>query len=147
MAHLSGNAEFDAKLNGMMFSLMSWDQLAAFWPKIKRDAGWYLYAIGEPLPDSISTAQQVEDFITQVDALLHRDHHEDYCGIVYADNLDNPGFIKIYDPNNLGVSCGSSKNPPLPGWIMCTIVPGELIPKHAVPEGRKRWWRSLWSSE
>ncbi len=147
MAHFSGNEDFDAKLNGLMFSLMSWQQLADFWPRINRQAGWYLYAIGEPVPNTISDASHVEAFISEIDALLHRDHHEDYCGIVYADNLDNPGFIKIYDPNNLGVSCGSSKNPPLPGWIMSLTPPGELVPKHLVPEGRKRWWRNLWASQ
>jgi len=40
---------------------------------------------------------------------LRADHHESYCGIVYADDLDKPRLIKIYDPNNLGSSCGSSK--------------------------------------
>ena len=47
-------------------------------------------------------------FVTEIDRLLRQDHAEDYCGIVYADDLQQPRFIKIYDPNNLGVSCGYS---------------------------------------
>jgi hypothetical protein len=55
--------------------------------------------------------------------LLREEHREAYCGIVYADDLENPRLIKIYDPNKLGSSCGSSKNPPGPGWIMSRLPP------------------------
>ena len=54
--------------------------------------------------------------------------------------------VKIYDPNNLGVSCGFSTNPPLPGWIMCRVPPEDLQPGHKIPEGRRRWWRALFST-
>ena len=139
-------SEFDRIFNGMLFSLMSWEQLAEFWPRINRDAGWYLYAIGEDLPATPSSALQVETFIREVDALLRRDHEENYCGIVYADNLEQPSLIKIYDPHNLGVSCGSSTNPPLPGWIMSTLQPTEMAARGIIPANRKRWWQSLATS-
>ena len=71
------------------------------------------------------------------------EHPHDYCGIVYADQLDAPSFVKIFDPNNLGVSCGFSDNPPLPGWILCRVPPEDLKPDAPLPEGRKRWWRAL----
>ncbi|MHB0986680.1 MAG: hypothetical protein ACYC05_13975 [Sulfuricella sp.] len=137
--------EFHRKLNGLLFSLLKWQQLAEFWGKVDRGAGWYLYAVGESVPIAHATPGQVEKFIVEIDALLRRDHHENYCGIVYADNLDNPAFIKIYDPNHLGSSCGSSKNKALPGWIMSQIPPVELHLKHAVPANRKRWWQALLS--
>lgn len=141
------NPEFDQLIHGLLYSLLSWKQLAEFWPKVDTQAGWYLYAIGEAVPDASSTSTEVNDFIQRIDALLHRDHKEDYCGIVYADNLDNPSLVKIYDPNNLGVSCGSSKNPPLPGWIMSTMSPSELHPKGIIPANRRRWWQSFLSKE
>jgi hypothetical protein len=34
-----------------------------------------------------------------------------HCGIAYVNDLKNPNFVKIFHPNNLGKSCGSSKNP------------------------------------
>lgn len=43
--------------------------------------------------------------------------------IVYADDLENPRLINICDPDKRGSSCGSSKNPPLPGWIMSRLPP------------------------
>ena len=138
---------FEKQMTGLLYSLLSWKQLEDFWPKINTQNGWYIYAIGEALPEATSTPDEVTGFIKRIDELLHDDHHESYCGIVYADNLDNPSFIKIYDPNNLGVSCGSSKNPPLPGWIMSTMPPIELHPKGIIPANRKRWWQSFLSSD
>lgn len=137
--------DFKTAFYGTFYSLMSWRQLAEFWQRIDPARGWHLYAIGEPVPAAPASAEEVGRFIREVDALLHADHKEDYCGIVYTDNLDAPSFIKIYDPNNLGVSCGSSKNPPLPGWVMSLTPPSEMSPRGVVPANRKRWWQSLFA--
>lgn len=137
--------EFQRQMTGLLFSLLSWKQLSEFWVKVDRRAGWYLYAVGEAVPTLPASAEQVEKFIVEIDALLRRDHHENYCGIVYADNLDKPAFIKIYDPNHLGSSCGSSKNTPLPGWVMSQVPPAELHLKYTLPANRKRWWQGLFS--
>ncbi|MDP2792585.1 MAG: hypothetical protein Q8O25_00655 [Sulfurisoma sp.] len=130
---------------GRLWSLMSWDQLTAFWGRIDPAAGWYLYAVGEPPPAAPAAAEATRNFMHHVDELLRREHHHDYCAIVYADDIEKPGFIKIYDPNNLGVSCGFSTHPPLPGWIMCQVPPEDLKPAHPLPEGRRRWWSKLFN--
>jgi hypothetical protein len=135
--------EFDALFNGMLFSLLSWKQLSAFWSRVDPNGGWYLYAIGEDRPVTPADSEHVAAFIREIDALLHKEHHEDYCGIVYADNLDSPRLIKIYDPNHLGTSCGSGKNRILPGWIMSLMPPTDLSPSHLVPQNRKRWWQGF----
>ena len=139
--------EFHRQMSGLLYSLLEWAQLSEFWTKVDKGAGWYLYAVGEVVPLAPATPVQVETFIVEVDALLRRDHHESYCGIVYADNLDKPSFIKIYDPNHLGASCGSSKTPTLPGWIMSQVPPIELHLKYALPANRQRWWQGLFSQE
>jgi hypothetical protein len=136
---------FSQALSGVLYGIMSWDQLDAFWNKLDPNAGWYLYAVGEAVPGVTADAEHVRQFITRIDALLRQEHQEDYCGIVYADDLENPGFIKIYDPNHLGSSCGSSKTPTLPGWIMSQIPPTELATK-VLPQGRQRWWKNFLSS-
>ena len=83
--------------------------------------------------------------MTELDKLLRDEHREDYCGIVYADDLKAPSFIKIYDPHNLGVSCGYSDNPPLPGWVMSRIAPLDLAAARVNPKKRQRWWKRLFS--
>ena len=136
--------EFQRLYTGRLWSVMAWDQLTALWQRIDPAAGWYLVAVGvSPAPTFAADAATVSAFIERIDALLRAEHHESYCGIVYADDLENPRLIKIYDPNNLGSSCGSSKNPPLPGWIMSRLPPDEIIAIRAAPENRKRWWQGL----
>jgi len=138
------HTEFDRLYNGLLFSLMSWEQLEAFWGKIDRGAGWYLYAVGEALPGRAADAETATRFLREIDALLRRDHHEDYCGIVYADDLDNPRLVKIYDPNNLGSSCGGTgKHTIPPGWVMCRVPPREIAHSGVVAANRKRWWQAF----
>lgn len=136
---------FERSYNGMLYSVMRWDQLTAFWQKIDADAGWYLYAVGQDVPQAPSPADKVQQFTRELDDLLRREHHEDYCAIVYADDLDNPHFIKIYDPNHLGSSCGSSatKSSVLPGWLMSLTPPRELEISGVVTGQRKRWWQAF----
>ena len=140
--------EFDRYYDGLLYSVMRWDQLTSFWQKIDADAGWYLYAVGQPLPDAPASADKVQQFTRELDELLRREHHEDYCAIVYADDLENPNFIKIYDPNHLGSSCGSSamKSSVLPGWLMSRPPPRELEMRGVVTGQRKRWWQSFLDS-
>lgn len=151
--------EFQRLYTGRLWSVMAWDQLTAFWQRIDPAAGWYLVAVGVTSPQSgipgtqsvaaptfgmsPANAAGVSAFIERIDALLRAEHHESYCGIVYADDVENPRLIKIYDPNNLGSSCGSSKTPHPPGWIMSRLPPDEIIAARAAPENRKRWWQGL----
>jgi hypothetical protein len=136
------------RFRGRFTSLLSWESLDNFWVVLRaQPEGWYLYAVGEAVPESSSSRDDTLKFIDAVDALLRKDHHEDYCGIVYADDAANPSLIKIYDPQNLGVSCGFSTNPPMPGWIMSRLPPVLIEDRRPLPEGRRRWWRNLWDSE
>ena len=137
---------------GRFVGLRTWDDLDNFWQVLKQYANqnWYIYAIGETVPDAPVCSEQLQVFIHEINTLLHQEHQEDYCGIVYVDDKVEPSFIKIYDPNNLGVSCGFSENPPLPGWILSKLAPLKLTQStfvsQNVPQNRKRWWRNLFPS-
>lgn len=137
--------EFNRYYNGLLYSVMRWEQLTVFWQKLDAGAGWYLYAVGQDVPTMPSAADKVQQFMGELDELLRREHHEDYCAIVYADNLDAPNFIKIYDPNHLGSSCGSSatKSSIVPGWLMSKMPPRALETGGIVTGQRKRWWQTF----
>ncbi|HEY5682581.1 MAG TPA: hypothetical protein VIR61_02785 [Sulfuricaulis sp.] len=134
---------------GHFTGVLSWEELDAFWEAVRKrgSAGWYVYAIGETPPTAPSSAEQINQFVSEIDALLRKEHQEDYCGIVYTDSKIDPTMIKIFDPNNLGVQCGFSDNPPLPGWVMSRLQPVALPDKSRCPENRKRWWQKLWNSK
>ena len=126
---------------------MRWPDLAAFWEvlKARADDRWYIYAVGEAPPESMAGKEQFLSFIERIDELLHKEHDEDYCGIVYVDDKNSPEFVKIFDPNNLGVTCGFSENPPLPGWILSRLQPVELESALNPPKNRQRWWQQLFA--
>lgn len=136
---------FLAAFRGSFTAALRWPQLDALWARLaeRADAGWYLYAVGETPPVQPAEALRVRAFIGELDALLRAEHREDYCGIVYADDLACPAFVKVYDPHHLGVSCGSSTNPPLPGWVLSLLPPVDLPAARAPANNRRRWWRRL----
>lgn len=146
-AHVLHHANpFYAAFRGSFSSLLSWESLDAFWDTVRASPeGWHIYAIGEHAPDAPCSAEETLRFVDAIDKLLREDHHEDYCGIVYADNKDHPTLIKIFDPHNLGVACGFSDNPPLPGWVMSHLPPCHLEDRRPLPESRRRWWRAVWA--
>jgi len=132
---------------GNFTSTMRWHDLDNFWNVLKghADDNWFIYAVGETAPDNTSDKTHFLNFIDNIDELLHKEHDEDYCGIVYVDNKETPEFVKIFDPNNLGVSCGFSDNPPLPGWILSRIQPVELEAALNPPKNRQRWWQQIFN--
>ncbi len=135
---------------GSFVSMLRWPQLDELWHNLRRDGSkkWYAYAIGELPPSATLSDDELVRFITEIDALLRREHDEDYCGIVYVDDRDDPRFIKIYDPNNLGSVCGSSgAPPPLPGWTLSTLPPTDLRAAFPLPGNRRRWWRRLFATD
>jgi len=139
-------AEFYDKFkNGSFTSALRWHQLDDLWQVLRNDVAddWYIYAIGSDAPVQTSTHDDLLHFIEKIDHLLRKEHDEDYCGIVYADDLKKPSMVKIFDPHNLGVSCGYSDNPPLPGWTLSKLAPVDLVTDQVVPNNRKHWWQRL----
>ncbi|MEA1889945.1 MAG: hypothetical protein U9N50_09230 [Pseudomonadota bacterium] len=141
------SVEFLEKYNGVLRGVLQWDKLDKLWSTIRqqKNDGWYIYALGHDLPENIADSDDVEHFIVRMDRLLREEHDEDYCGIVYTDDFTHPTLVKIFDPNNLGTSCGTSSIPPLPGWVMSLNKPVVLADNHVLPGNRKRWWSRLWN--
>jgi len=139
------------KLRGSFQGLLQWTDFDGFWEQLRaqvahapnNDSGWYVYAVGEMPPTLPADVETFLRFLDESQALLHKKHEESYCGIVYVDRRDAPQMIKVYDPSNLGVSCGSSDNPPLPGWVVSKLAPIDLPHTLEPPRNRQRWWHRV----
>ncbi len=144
----SVQSDFHREFKGTFYGVLRWEHLDELWELLRADAAgdWYVYAVGEKPPEETANADEVLRFVDEVDVLLRKEHEEDYCGIVYVDDPASPSFVKIFDPNNLGVSCGYSDNPPLPGWILSKLPPADLQAPMPQPGNRRRWWQRLFSS-
>ena len=138
---------YQQTFTGLFNSLLQWEDLTQFWEKLQQGerSGWFIYAVGEVPPTTQASVEEFEQFILRIDTLLRKEHDERICGIVYPNHPQTPSMVKIYDPNNLGISCGSSENPPLPGWVLSRQPPIDLQPTDILPGNRKRWWRSIFS--
>ena len=140
------DTSFLTQFKGYFKSALRWEDLDALWAtlRMQNDKQWYIYAVGEAVPQSTVGHDELVTFIQRIDLLLREEHDEDYCGIVYANNPKDPGFIKIYDPNNLGSVCGpGSAPPPLPGWVLSLAPPEDLEHARPQPGNRRRWWQNL----
>ncbi len=132
------------QFDGKLIAMRKWEDLDELWTGIhgSADDGYYIYTIGETPPTEPADKETVHRFILDIDTLLRREHKENYCGIVYADNKTRPTFVKIYDPHNLGMVCGSSGVRTLPGWTLSKTQPVELEPEQKndpQPRGFMRW--------
>ena len=135
---------FQQRLDGRFEGILQWQQLDEFWPRLKQsEKDWYFYQVGSVLPQQPLSTQELAESIAELDTLLHKEHDYDYCGIVYVDDVNHPTLIKVYDPNNLGSSCGCSGERIPPRWIISQQQPEEIIDDAPTPNNRKRWWNQL----
>lgn len=139
------NLDFLHVFRGSFQGVLRWPQLDQLWQTVRNSKHneWYLYAVGELPPLQVANVDEVDHFIQELDRLLRREHAEDYCGIVYVDNFQQPSLIKIFDPHNLGTMCGSKGGQPLPAWIISKLKPSDLSQTVPVPHNRRRWWQQL----
>lgn len=135
--------DFQARLKGKFYGMLQWKDLDALWARVKTGQ-WYFYQIGEELPVSPLGGAELATRIDALDKLLHDDHNYHLCGIVYADHIEQPTLIKVYDPNSLGSSCSKSATPPR--WILCTEQPPHVENHAPTPENRRRWWQMFQSA-
>ncbi|MDH3354658.1 MAG: hypothetical protein OEL79_05535 [Chromatiales bacterium] len=138
-------SNFMNQYNGPLTGLLKWQQLDKLTDFLTSsdDDQWYVYYVGETVPTEPLSSQLFNLFTTELAKLLRGDHQEDYLGIVYVDDIEQPSFVKIYDPNNLGSACGSSGMNVLPGWTISRSAPVDLQAQFPNPGGRRRWWNNL----
>jgi len=138
------NSDFTLHMNGQFQGILHWPQLDDLWARVRAEPeGWYASLAGEAPPEAPLDAEALGKFVAEVDALLRREHEYDYCGIVYADDPARPSLIKIFDPHNLGSSCGCSGAKIPPRWVLSRMKPERIEDDAPLPGSRRRWWQAL----
>ncbi len=139
-----GSPGFSELFDGKCIGLRKWPDFDRLLENVRgQPQGWYVYMVGREVPEHPVEPPRLEEFLEELSRLLKRDHDHDYCGIVYADDPAAPRLVKIYDPGNLGSSCGSCGYRVLPGWVLSRVRPEPLDSVGPIPMGRQRWWRRL----
>ena len=137
-------SEFLHRFNGRLVGIRRWRDLDHLVARLHGSPnGWFVYLVGEAPPEQPRDASDFLRFVDQTRSMLRRDHDHDFCGIVYVDDPENPGLVKIYDPNSLGSACSSSSQPVLPGWVLSRWPPVSVGQGSPIAANRRRWWRRL----
>ncbi len=136
--------EFHERLRGRFRGMLHWSDLDALWAVVRaQPEGWYISMLGEEPAQQPMAAEALNEFITEVDALLRREHDCTHCGIVYADDIVEPTLIKIHDPANIGSSCSSTPVPPR--WMLSRMQPTLVVDETPLPANRRRWWQRFFN--
>lgn len=140
---MTNSNDYQQAFNGSFVAILRWPQLDTLWQTVRsQQQAWWLYRPQQPLPQAAMNHDELDHFLHELDTQLHEEHDHDYCGIVYVDNPEQPTYIKVYDPSNLGVVCGISQGKPLPGWILSHLRPESLAESTPAPN-KRRWWQGL----
>ncbi len=136
---------YEAKLNGPLHGLLQWEAWDRLADALRGEtaARWHVVMAGADAPAEPLSPHVLALLLDEIGALLRKDHQESYLGIVYVDDPDSPSLIKIYDPNNLGSSCGSIGYKIEAGWVLSLDRPSTLVSAVPLPGNRRRWWQAL----
>jgi hypothetical protein len=142
MNNMSDN--FSSRMNGRFYGVLQWADLDALWARVRAEPeGWYAALTGDAPPTAPMTATELGRFISEIDTLLHKEHHYNYCGVVYVDDLTTPALLKIFDPYNMGSGCRVGGEPIPPQWVLSRIQPTLMQSNIPLSNSRRRWWQNL----
>ena len=135
------------KFKSNFYGMLYWPDLDALWQTLGKKTNqhpstqWYIYDLTEQPPATTVNGSELQAFVRDIDQWLRETHHEKYCGVVYADDKDNPSFIKIFHPKRMGHGvCSIAKEAPLPGWVISTLKPTDL---NQSPAASSSWWKKF----
>jgi hypothetical protein len=109
---------------GRASGLLRWEDVDALWPLLATQSeGWYVYDLETPPPDTPLSAADFSAFLPIAEALVNERRDRSHSGAIYIDKREAPAFIKIFDPANMGTSCGGDHDMIFPRYILSKIQP------------------------
>lgn len=120
--------------NGKFHGIPTWEGFDRFWDLFAATGGeWYVFnpegdAPSAPEPGLAAVLTEAHDCVTDVRGMRN------FCGTVFADDLADPSFVKVFDPWKMGAACGSSGERVMPRWVFSRMAPDALPLLPEVPE-------------
>ncbi len=125
--------------SGRLKGILQWPRFEELWRALRNDpAGWYVRDFtSRDIPDAPMTEQAFQTFLDEAEAFLRKRQRAEYCGFIYLDDMENPVFIKVFDPRKMGSACGCGGDVK-PRWTISRLPPRPLPFEQpaARPEGR-----------
>lgn len=120
------DTDFWNAYQGKFAGIPSWTGFDRFWTVLEGMGGdWYVFDPLEDAPDAPVT--DVATVLAEARACVEDVRRmRSYCGTVFTDDLENPSFVKVFDPWKMGGVCGGSGARVLPRWVFSRIAPDPL---------------------
>ena len=104
--------------------LINWDDVDALWIQLSaQPEGWFVYDLEATPPVAPLPASAFTSFLPEAEALVNARRDRSHSGAIYIDSREAPSFIKIFDPVNMGTSCGGDHEMIFPRYILSKIKP------------------------
>jgi len=114
---------------GSFSGLMIWSDVEQFFTDLTDNPdNWYVFRLDGPLPKAPLEAVEFINHLQEMRDLTLTYRDASHCFSLFSDNISNPQFVKVFDPGNLGASCGSSGRRIYPRWTLSRIKPDALTP-------------------
>ena len=120
----AAEASYAAFFDGSLKGLLQWRQFDDLWEYLRaHPEGWYVRDFsGRQVPRAPMPAPEFLAFLNEAEDFLRRRQQEDYCGFIYLDDVENPSFIKVFDPRRMGSACGCGGQVS-PRWTISRQLP------------------------
>lgn len=126
---------------GNFVGMLRWPQFDALWQRLRRTPhDWFIVRADRPAPLQPADAETLVASLDELEALLKRELGAGYCGVVYVDDPDDPGLVKIFDPRTLGTMCSCASMPAPPAWVLSSLRPVRFPAPPALAAERSGWW-------
>ncbi len=115
--------------------LLNWPDVDSLWQLLAaRPENWFVYDLDKPPPGAPLLAADFAAFLPAAEALVNARRDRSHSGAIYIDNRETPSFIKIFDPTNMGTSCGGDHDMIFPRYILSKLKPD---PRPTPPRPKK----------
>ena len=120
-------SEFWRQYSGRASGILHWPDMDAFWQQLQQTNGdFYVFDPDEDAPGKPLSGAALQASFAEAKALVYSRRNQPISGAVYVDNHDDPGFIKVFDPGNMGSSCNCSTGAAMPRFIFSRAKPESL---------------------
>ncbi|GGD23114.1 hypothetical protein [Sinisalibacter lacisalsi] len=117
---------------GAFTGTLKWEQFDALFDRLATAGGdWFVFDPTGDAPEA--PAADFSAALAAARACVEQVRGRSYCGAVFADDFDAPGFVKVFDPYKMGGVCGGSGERVLPRWILSRLAPDPLPPLPETP--------------
>lgn len=140
-------SEFTERYWGRLAACLRWSHAEAVAERLAVAEGPWYWAEPEndPVPVQELTPKEAADRFRERVAEMRRLKKGDYCNLIFADDPEDPGLVKLFHPKRAGDACRVGGDP-IPPWGVLSRWPVDksvFAPAQSGEDTPRLWQRVL----